>query len=130
MFSAERTTLIPFYKFTGRFKSELGLFFEPEEQGNVFLRTTYRYNPEDLALHSHRCESLKSYLFIVLSYNRINLDSDFIRELGQLIRYSEGLGGQSSIPGMATFSLPRSYQTGFWAHPTSYPMGTRAISRG
>jgi hypothetical protein len=111
----QRTThneVMPFYKFTGRFKSKLGLLFGPEEQGNGFpgkygfSRTTQRYNPKDHTLHSRRCENLKSNLFILLSCNGIKLDTDFIRELGQLSRYSDGLGGPGSIPGRQNFLFP------------------------
>jgi hypothetical protein len=125
----QRTThnaVMPFYKLTGRFKSKLGLLFGPEEQGNVFPRTTQRYNPKDLVPHSHRCENLKSNVFILISCNGIKLDTDFLRELGQLSRYSDGLGDPGSIPGRAKFSLPRSVQTGSGA----LSMDTRAISLG
>jgi hypothetical protein len=46
-----------------------------------FLRTTQRYNPEDLTLHSHHCESLKSNLFILTSYDEIKHGSDFTKSL-------------------------------------------------
>jgi hypothetical protein len=46
----------------------LGLFLEPENGGDMFLRnvvdiqrTTRRYIPEDSTLHNHRCENRKSY---------------------------------------------------------------------
>jgi hypothetical protein len=43
----------------------LGLSFDPEDGSDVSpetsssLLTAVRYNPEDLTLHSHRCEDLK-----------------------------------------------------------------------
>jgi hypothetical protein len=50
----------------------LGLFFDPEDGGDMFLRnkdwlstTKRRYIPEDGTLHNHRCENLKSYKLIV-----------------------------------------------------------------
>jgi hypothetical protein len=47
-------------------------FFDPEDGGDMFLRnvgwqrTTRRYIPEDGALHSRRCESLKYYTIIIV----------------------------------------------------------------
>jgi hypothetical protein len=48
----------------------LGLFFNPEDGGDMFLRNvgwlstdyTARYIPEDRTLHEHRCENLKSHI--------------------------------------------------------------------
>jgi hypothetical protein len=31
------------------------------ETSGGFQLTTMRYNPEDITLHNHRCENLKSY---------------------------------------------------------------------
>jgi hypothetical protein len=45
----------------------LGLLFNSEDEGNIFLQnvyfhqTTRRYIPEDRTLHNHHCENLKSY---------------------------------------------------------------------
>jgi hypothetical protein len=51
--------------------SSLGLFFDPEDEGDMFLRksvdfklTIRRYILEDRTLHNHRCEDLKSYIFL------------------------------------------------------------------
>jgi hypothetical protein len=47
----------------------LGIFFDPEDGGDIFLRNigwlsmaTLRYIPEDSILHNHCCENLKSYI--------------------------------------------------------------------
>jgi hypothetical protein len=47
----------------------LGLFFDIEDGSNMFLRnvgwlltTRRRYIPEEITLHNHRCENLKSYI--------------------------------------------------------------------
>jgi hypothetical protein len=43
----------------------LGLFFDPEDGRDMFIRNvcwpSREYTPEDSALHNHRCENLKSY---------------------------------------------------------------------
>jgi hypothetical protein len=45
----------------------LGLFFDPEDRGNVFFLnvnsewTTWHYIPENIYLQNHCCEDLKSY---------------------------------------------------------------------
>jgi hypothetical protein len=51
-----------------------GLFFDPEDGGDMFLRnvgwlsTVYmRYIPEDSTFHNHRCEYLKSYIIVVVT---------------------------------------------------------------
>jgi hypothetical protein len=42
-----------------------------------------------------------------------------------------GLDGWSSIPGRSKiFPVLHSIQTGFWAHPASYPLGTGATFYG
>jgi hypothetical protein len=40
----------------------LRLFFDPEDEGDMFLRTTRRYIPEHNILHKHRCVNIKSYI--------------------------------------------------------------------
>jgi hypothetical protein len=49
--------------------SSLGLFFDSEDEGDMFLRklvdfklTIRHYILEDRTLHNHRCEDLKSYI--------------------------------------------------------------------
>jgi hypothetical protein len=57
----------------------IGLFFNPEDGGNIFLRkvgfdfaqTTRRYIPEDRTLHNHRCENLKFNKDIRVSSKKI-----------------------------------------------------------
>jgi hypothetical protein len=54
----------------------LGLQFDTEDGGNVFLRlnfchSTRRQFPEDGAVHSHRCENLKFHEHVKLSLSLI-----------------------------------------------------------
>jgi hypothetical protein len=35
-----------------------------------FYKTTLRYNPEDRHLRTHRCDNLKSYLFLSSTYEK------------------------------------------------------------
>jgi hypothetical protein len=56
------------------FGSFVGLPFDPEmeaipcsETSDYFLRIIWRYTPEDIAIHKHCSEDLKSYKYRIIS---------------------------------------------------------------
>jgi hypothetical protein len=56
-----------------------GLFFDPEDGGDIFLRdvdrlqTDYIYIPKDRPLHNHKCENLESYMCQFWAHRRNGL---------------------------------------------------------
>jgi hypothetical protein len=49
----------------------LGLSFDSEDGGDMFLRNIGRLSREDSTLHNHRCENLKSYRSGMHNFKRI-----------------------------------------------------------
>jgi hypothetical protein len=75
----------------------LGLFFEPEDGGDMFLQNidwlsvdyAALYIPEDGTLHNHCYENLKSYFIYSDLHNRMqqNLSDEEIRNRPVLIEH-------------------------------------------
>jgi hypothetical protein len=77
-------------------RRKFGLFFEPEDGGDMFLRnvvdfrcTTRRYIPQDSTLHNHRCENLRSCMRVSCSVPTKNFDLivTIVRLLGKHYKF-------------------------------------------
>jgi hypothetical protein len=55
-----------------------------------FQRTTLRYIPEEITLHNHRCENLKSY-------KSLDISSDSDQAGGRIFRGSESVAEWEDI---------------------------------
>jgi hypothetical protein len=62
-------------------------------------RTTRRHIPEDDILHKHRCENLKSYIFIYGSFNRAVSSQDYT--------------ASNNIMGLLNYELKRDWKKAF-----------------